>query len=477
MKYPELLGEFTRMYRANATFESYRSIGIEMELPVVTQKGEAISPLLIQHMFVFLERKGFQLKRDNVTHHITSAHRVNTESKKSFGYFLDAIMTDVGSAVLEIVLAPQFDLHQLQQVFLATVALLVDFFDTHNCKVLGYGLHPISLPSRHLLMPKERYHLYERLSSHNRVVHSCNGNDIHLLTVMASNQCHISVSRKEAITAVNVLNALSGPQIILHANSSIGLTGTDSEHKAKREFFWEFCFPDRHEQMGMPEKFVSWENYLDTLLSFKPMLIKRHRWLEVVNKSTFEDFLFDKKPALARTLEGEISLVRPELSDIHHHAAFCYHNARLAPKYGTVESRMCCQQPPDAPLAPTAVTLGLLSNMEKAQQFTATLSWESWKKLRTAATRSAFASKIEGYDIPSLLTQFLAIAHEGLRKRGRGEEFFLQPLYKRLYQRAAPADEAISIFETMGIDAFLDRYSFTKETCPKAEHTQPYSQV
>ncbi len=468
MKYEELFFEFTHKFADNNTKDKQRGIGIEMELPVVTQIGEAVSLSIIQEMFEFLKKEGFQLERDDFSNHVISASKINEESLKNFDYHIDTIMTDAGSGILEVVLAPQDNLHTIQHSFSEIITLLVHYFDTRNCKIIGYGIQPLTPPSRKLLMPKERYFFYEKFSPNN-IIPKSEGADAHLLTITASNQCHIDISQDEAIPAINVLNALSGLQIILHANSPIWKGKVDTVYKANREIFWDFCYPDRLNQMGIPPKFRTIDDYIHYLLEFKPMLIKREKLLRILNKPTFKDFMFNESPTIGETLDGEKSIIQPKIEDIHYLNTFCYFSVRLAPNLGTIESRMCCQQPPKTALSPTAVSLGLLSNLEEAKKIVALYSLETWKKIRLDAIKQTFKTTVNDKSIIPLMTKFLEVVEEGLLKRNLGEEIFLKPLYERLNRQKSPADEAIAIFEREGLESFLNYHAFTKNIPSRIE--------
>jgi len=462
MQYQEPFIEFTKKF--NNTKNGLRGIGIEAELPIVTHQGEAVSLSIIQNLFGYLEKEGFQIEKDSFSNYMISASRVNAESAQQFDSAIDVITLDTGYSTLEIALAPQTNLHTIQFYFSEIMAILVNYFHQQNCSILGYGIQPITPPSRRLLLPKERYLFFEKFSPNN-IIPKSEGADAHLLTITASNQCHIDISRKDAIQGTNVLNALSGLQIIFHANSPIWGGKIDATYKANREIFWEFCYPDRVNQMGIPPRFESIEDYIDYLLLFKPMLVKRdNQLLQILNKETFKDFLLNKTPTIGQTLAGKKLVIHPRKKDIHDLNAFCYFNARLVPKYGTIESRMCCQQPPNETLTPTAVTLGLLENLEAAATLMEKFPWETWKEIRLNALQHTFKTSVNGKSLLPVLTEFLDIATQGLKKRGLGEAVFLAPLYERLKRKKAPADEAINIFEKQGMKGFLEHCSFKTET-------------
>ncbi len=440
-----------------------RGIGIECEIPIVEEQGSAVSLPVIQQMFLYLGRIGFELEHDDYSDLIIAAKRVNKKSLANFDYPTDTITTDTAYSTVEVVLAPQANLYTIQSELNKLLFLLKTYFDSQNCLMLACGIQPLSPPSRKLLMPKERYCFFEKFST-NHIIPKSKGADSSLLNTTASAQCHIEIGLDDAILATNVLNALSGLQIALHANSPIWQGKIDPEYKATREMIWDFCFPDRCNQIGIPPEFETIENYIEYLLNFKPLLVKRReQYFQIINKNTFNDFLFHQSPAIGRSLSGKKVRIEPQPNDIQQLIPFSWFNARLVPKYGTVESRMCCQQPQSEMLTPTAVALGLVENLEAAQNLAKIYPLSKWRKIRKQTAQYALEATIDGLSIIPLLLQFLDIANEGLRKRNLGEEVFLQPLYQRIEQRKVPADLAIEVFKNHGMNAFLEYVSFKKE--------------
>jgi len=451
----------------------YRGIGIECEIPIVTEEGKVVPFSIVQEMFAYLGEIGFELKRDSYAGMIVAAKRKNEESQKRFDYCMDTVTTDVGYGIIEVVLAPQDNLHAIEFHLSALLFLLTNFFKTHHCLMLGYGIQPLATPSRKLLMPKERYIFFEKFSTH-QLIPKSRGADSSFLTITASNQCHIEIDLKDTITATNTLNALSGLQIALHANSPIWQGQVDKTCKANREILWDVCFPNRSNQIGIPPQFETIEDYIDYLFQFKPLLVKRNgRFVQILNKNTFKDFLLDVSPTLGRTLNNVTLNIKPQLNDINQLIPFSWFNARLVPKYGTIESRMCCQQPPTETLTSAALTLGIIENLAAAQSLASTYSLATWRKLRVQAAQHTINASIDGKGIVPLLQQLLDIAKVGLQRRNLQEEIFLQPLYERLQQRKSPADVAIEIFNNQGFNAFLTHISFKKEAFTK--HLSNYS--
>ncbi|CAA6828630.1 MAG: Gamma-glutamylcysteine synthetase, partial [uncultured Aureispira sp.] len=367
---------------SSSPIESLRGIGIECEIPVVTETGAIVSLETIQLMFAYLEQKGFEIEYDKHSGLASTAKRANKQSHKAFDYHVDQITTESGYSTIELVLAPQNNLHAIQAQFWDLLFLLMDFFDSKNCLLLGYGIQPLTPPSKKALMPKERYRFFEKLST-NHTIPLSEGGDTAFLTITASNQCHVEIDLEQAISATNVLNALSGLQIALQANSPIWKGKVDPKYKANREMLWESSFPNRLNQIGIPPSFKNITAYVDYLFQFKPTLVKRNgRYFKILNKDTFTDFLQNASPTIGEALNGEKIEVEPVAEDMDHLLPFCYFNARLAPKYGTIESRMCCQQPPKETLTSAALTLGIIENLQAAEGLVRQFELETWQEIR-----------------------------------------------------------------------------------------------
>ncbi len=459
MQAHSIVQEYSKGFKSKDQLFS-KGIGIECELPIVTWQGKAVSLKVLENLFFYLEEEGFELKQDEYSNRITAATRVNPTSALTYNYCTDTITTDLGFSTLEIALAPQENLFIVQAQLSKLLLLVLNYFDSQNCRLLGYGIQPFTSPSKQLMVPHKRYNFIGRTSG-NKIVPKLDGKDYDLLTVSASNQCHVEVSLEEAIPAVNVLNALSGLQIALQANSPIWKGQIDPKYKANRELFWNYCFPDRLNQAGIPSKFKDMEAYVENLMSFKSQrVIRNKKPYRIVTNNTFQEFINGEKPTIGEDRFGNQKIIEPQVTDIHTQNGFCYYNARLVSKFGTIENRMCCQQPPKETMVTSALTLGILENLEEAQFLVKELSFVSPEKLRMEAIQHALDAQLEGESIVPYLYQVLHIAEKGLKNRGFGEEVFLEPLFRRLEILQTPADAAIDVFEQEGKEAFLKAISF-----------------
>lgn len=447
---------FVRQFSSNFDAK-LRKVGLELEIPIVQNQGGAVSHLLIQKMYAYLERQGFELKREGSCITEASKQMVGTEQE----FNKTTITTDLGYSTLEIILPPFENLFEIQEHFREVMQLLLQFFTPYDCRMLGYGIQPLSAPSRHLLCPKQRYFGLEKIWTSQQIVPSTDGCDAHVLTVSAGNQCHIDVSESEAMRAANVLNGVSGLQIALQANSPIW-KGKVGNVKATREHFYDYLFGEACQRHGVAPQFHHLADYVQHLLKGELFAVTRGKDFLQIGKQSFAHYLSQKQGIEAIRLNGERVHIIPQMQDIHAHNSLYYFNARLVPMYGTIEVRMACQQPPNETMVTAALNLGLVENLEEAEALLLQYDWESWQRLRKTAIREGFQAHIKKHRIVSLVRDLLLIAEKGLAKRNLGEEVLLAPLFERLQMEESPADRAIRVYEQKGGQAFLDSLTFGK---------------
>lgn len=437
-----------------------RKIGLECEFPVVFESGEAVSYDIIRKMFQYLEMKGFLLHKDEGTGEIVAADFAMSMGKGRFGYKKDTIGTDVGYCTVEVSFSPEENLMLLESHVKQVINLLVGYFSRHKCRILGYGVQPLTKPNKSLLANKGRYIFFEQ-DSLNRFIDPHDGVDLHVFTTSAANQVHIDIYRDEAIRAVNVLNGLAGLQIAFGVNAPIWKGRVDEQWKAIREIFWDYGWTNRLDQIGIPKKFKDYSDYVAYISSFRPLMVKRQgEYIKILGRKTFLEFLTNKSSVGLR-VNGNNVLLRPNLNDIHFQAGFAWFDARLAPAYGTLEARVCCQQPPGETLIVPAFVLGVVENLEKAEKLLGQFRWTEWQKLRFEALRHALSSCIGEKEVLPMVNELVDIAEKGLNKRKLGEEKYLVPLKIRLKDKKSPADRAIDIFKTKGLSGVLNALSFT----------------
>src|SRR5579872_1514193 len=287
----DLVTVFTKNYHAKPRKRTLRKIGIELEFPIVKDNGEAVTYTTIRKMFRWLEKKGWQIIKDEGTGENIAAEKSVDMGIGRFGYEKDVIGTDVGYCTVETSLTPEDNLFTLENHWKRIKTILLEFFNKENCHILGYGVQPISPPAHTLVANKGRYTFFEQ-ESLNRFIDQKYGVDLNVFATSAANQCHIDVYKEEAITAINVINGLAPLLSAVTANASVWRGSVDPEWIDIREIFWDKSWSNRVEQTGIPDKFTDFSDYVDRLCQFRPLMVKRNgEYIKILNCKTFGEFI------------------------------------------------------------------------------------------------------------------------------------------------------------------------------------------
>ncbi len=411
-----------------------------------------VRPEVIEDIWRQLNLCGWQTQKDEVTGKVVGATRPREDIHKS--YNLDVITTECGYSTIEIAQAPAPSLMEAERYLQKLIASLTTILEQHRAYLIGYGVQPRAAPSHSYQAPKGRYELlYQIWRDEHPHSSGTRSPDLHCLN--AATQAQIEVTAEEAIPALNALNATSGLRIALLANSPIW-SGKRSDYKAIRQIFWNWCWPERRQQFGIPITFQNLDHYLEHLFDFRGLAARRNGqvyWID--NHQSFRQ-LYLTGSIQGRLLDGEEIVIEPEVqTDIGLQSSFAWFDARLQPLYGTIEDRIACQQPPQEHLCASALTLGLVENARPLIEMANQLSLDQWREIRNLACIHGLSFQYPGVDSRALVSKIVEIARQGLRMRGLGEEIYLSPLDRRLESGQGPADQAIAIFNQEGITGLI----------------------
>jgi len=401
--------------RFRETLRPVRLIGREAEFPVVWPDGRAGDVLRLWPPL--LEQDGFVPHYDDPE---TRALIVGLTGADG------TVEVEVGRATVELVLGPYEDLWQLADGSARSLRRVVSAAAAAGMWVLGFGIQPRTRGSRALMTPKRRY----------AALLDAVGRPWLHFTTTASDQVQVDITRAELPDAINVLNLLSAPLIALTVNSSVyggragrylsgreGLLGTLGEFRA-----------------GMPPRpFASVEEFVAYICRYPCYVLKERGGFRVWN----------------RPFEGYLREHGPDLDAYFWHEHYTWHSARPRANNSTIEIRPACQQPPEEPLVAAAISLGWVEALAEAKAFLHGVFGDPWAALRRYRVEAIRHGLRAPEPAPGFLEGTLRIAEEGLRRRGRGEEVFLKPLWARLEQRVTPGERNREIFRAGGVGALL----------------------
>lgn len=98
-----------------------------------------------------------------------------------------------------------------------------------------------------------------------------------------------------------------------------------------------------------------------------------------------------------------------------------------------------------------ALYLGIQNNLEKTAALVGTYSYDFLGRLYNEAEKKGLGTKLDGVNIAEVCRELIAVAEEGLKQRGFGEEKYLEPLKACVAKRKNPAQELLKIWKKDGL--------------------------
>jgi len=408
-----LTGQYTARFRD--TLRPMRMVGREAEFPLVYPDGRAGDVFRLWEPL--LARGGFVPRYDDPE---TQALIVALAGADG------TIEVEVGRATVELVLGPYEDLWQLADGSRRLLRCVVEAAAQVGMRVLGLGIQPRSRPSLALMTPKRRYTHFARAV----------GTAWRHFTTTAADQVHVDIARAEIVDAVNMLNLLSAPLIALTANSSV-YAGRPGRYLSGREGLLG-ALGDR---AGMtPGPFLSVEEFVRYICGYHCYVLRRDGGFRRYGRP-FAEYLHRHGPDIDAYLW---------------HEHYTWNSARPRAQNSTVEIRPACQQPHDASLVVAALALGWVEALGELRAFLPDVLRDPWPTMRRYRREAIIHGLRAKEPVNGFVGDVLRIAEGGLRRRGRGEEGFLQPLWERLEQLTIPGDRARELMRSRGLAALID---------------------
>ncbi len=393
-----------------------RKIGKEAEFPVVTREGRAADVTAILQRLV--AEHGFSPRYDSSL--LVAAQRNRLE-----------VAVEVGRGTIELALPPCDDLWQLEKEYHRTIELIVRVAASVGAHLLGFGIQPRTPASLAQMTPRKHY----------RALYGAIGAPWLKLTTTAADQTHIDIARTELLGAINYLNLLSAPLIALCANSSV-YAGRAGKFVSGREGLLKDLGETRY---GMtPRKFDSIQDFIRYICEYRCFVLSEKHNYKKFNRP-FSVLLTSESDGL--------------FDEFLWHEHYVWNSARARVATSTIEVRPACQQPRDEPLAANALILGWVESLPRLDAYFRNAfgenAWQVMRAYRRAAVRDGLQAREPA---KNFMQDVLRIAEEGLKRRGRGEEKFILPIWERLERRESPGVRARKTFQRRGIEGLLQEF-------------------
>lgn len=346
----------------------------------------------------------------------------------------DQIALDAGKGTFEIILTPYESVQSTERRMKEVLKIILPICTAENIRMIALGYQPKAVPARENWNHKQRY---EVLLDHF-------GKDVCPASLSASDQVHIDVVQSEIVQVINTMNGMAGFFVVLFANCPVFVG--PNRFKAFREVIWDALGADR---TGLPLTPVSSvEDYLGRLWDLNCMM--------AYNGEKY----FSPDVPFRDYVAG--------MNDEETFKAYCAHEGSVwfcaRPRvYGTIEMRPAALQPWNDMVAVSALTLGLMENLNESEMFVRQFRWDTLRAMRLDAVRDGFGAKLNDVPVAGFTREVLELAVEGLKKRMLGEEKYLDCLFERVEKQKAPVDIGRDYFKSGGMDLLLEKSSLKEE--------------
>jgi glutamate--cysteine ligase len=326
------------------------------------------------------------------------------------------------------------DLHAAQEELTTHVREVHEAAAPLDLGFAPLGFHPLARREDMPWMPKGRYAIMRRYMP------TVGGLGLDMMLRTCTVQANLDYGDEaDMVEKLRVSLALQPVTTALFANSPFA-EGRPNGFRSLRAHVWTDTDPDR---TGVPavvfEEGFGFERFADWLLDVPMYFVTREgRWLDAAGAS-FRAFMDGR----LNLLPGE----RATVGDFADHLTTAFTDVRLK---RFLEMRGADAGGPAMLMAAPALWVGLLYD-DAAQKAAAALTrgWtvEEIRALRAEVPRAALAATIRGRPVREVARDAVAIARDGLRARGLGEEVYLAPLDEIVASGLTQADRWLHLYE------------------------------
>ena len=400
-------------------------VGIELEFPIVHIGGNPTNIEVSKELMRFLV-EALDLEVERLDEEGNPIQLVEPISQ-------DRILFEVSYTTLEFAFGRAQNIQEVEGRFQAYMKVIQRKLGEKHHAIQGWGIHPnwdindnrpVAYPRYQMLMD------YLSMGSHQEsaLLHDFPQYG----AFICGSQVQLDVSKSNYLRVINAFTQIEAAKAYLFANSEF--SGADWDTKISRDIFWEESMHGIYaENVGVNAKLFQNENdffdYLDHSAIFTAERDGEPYYFSPIRARDYLDT--DEIPAY--TLNGKETLLVPQEKDFQTHRSYQFQDLTTR---GTIEFRSVCTQPLDRTFASAAFHLGLLVNLDKFETYLETAPFfeqfgRDYKSLRRQFSKKQLTDE-ETAGIVQFTKDLLAIAEQGLEKRGQSEMAYLEPLKEEL---------------------------------------------
>lgn len=326
------------------------------------------------------------------------------------------------------------------------------------------GINPHYEINRNVPVVSERYRmLFHHLCSYQKYDQEILFHDHPNFGLFScASQVQLDVEEQDLVETLNTFTKLEPLKALLLANS---LWREKQDIFCSRDNFWRNSLHglNRHNVDMYGLEFESIEEIILYIRSMSLYCVEREGKYINFHPIPLTEYFASKE------IDGEYFdcgcyrkiKIHPEISDLQYLRSFKFEDLTFR---GTVEFRSVCEQPVGEIMASGAFHAGLMENLhaltEKLEQDHVVYhKGYNASELRRMFVKRNLPDIFAWTKVSDLLMEVLELARTGLKKRGFGEEKFLEPLYHRARYLLSPAKEMLAGMEAgKTLDDYIEKY-------------------
>ncbi len=341
----------------------------------------------------------------------------------------DHILYEVAYTTLEFAFAPEKELGEIEKRFQGYLDCIQPILALKDLTIAGLGVHPDWQYVSNLIVETPHYEMLTNFLKTSKYYpeQKLHHYPTYGAFIMGS-QVQFDVSKNNVLDVLNTFNQIEAVKASLFPHSPF--PAEDWKTNISRDIFWEKSMHGYFsENIGVfPRKFKDLSDYLDYLAETSLFTVKRGND-ELYFKPLRVKEYFAKDKVETYNEKGKLVQIHPEKSDINFHRAYHYQDLTTR---GTVELRSVCSQELSKTWIPVAFQLGLRENIQAFKEVLQDNVFydkygENYPYLRTYFSKKTL-SQSDIKAMKSFSRELILCSIEGLKKRGYGEERFLEPL-------------------------------------------------
>jgi gamma-glutamylcysteine synthetase len=412
-------------------------IGIEIEMPVVNLNKQAVDENIVFEMTsAFRKKFGFSVVSydDNGI--------ANSMADEKTG---DDLSFDCSYSNLELSLGKGRSLFEIKERFEKYYNFINEKLSENNYTLTGMGINPYYNINHNKPVPNERYrmlyhhlHTYKKYESSDRSFHSFP----QFGTFTSASQVQLDVEKENIADIINISGRLEPYKAMLFSNSYFPET---PEFLCARNMLWEKSMQGYNpHNIGMFEYEIKDNDDLVEYIKSTSIYctMRNGKYINFTPVTIYEYLTSDK--IHGEYYDGEKYTetdITPDISDLEYLRTFKFEDLTYR---GTIEFRSVCCQPVKDVMTVSAFHLGFIENIDKFREllyndrviYSHGYTPAELQRMYSMNEIPKFADKSK---LSNQLIKIVQLAEEGLKKREKGEETFIMPLYERARRLTNPA--------------------------------------